>query len=68
MTIVFVHDRWEGSAHDGQVLRNAFTKRFSVSKGKYYLGDAGYELSQEVLTPYIDVRYHLQEQQQSDRQ
>jgi hypothetical protein len=67
MTFVFVHAGWEGSAHDGRVLRDAFTKGFLVPKGKYYFGDAGYASSPEVLTPYRGVRYHPQEQQQSDR-
>jgi hypothetical protein len=52
---------WEGSAHDGRVLQDAFSKNFHVPKGKYYLGDAGYGLSEQVLTPYRGVRYHLRE-------
>jgi hypothetical protein len=29
--------------------------------GKYYLGDAGFSLTEHVLTPYRGVAYHLQE-------
>ncbi len=63
MRFVFVLAGWEGSAHDGRVLKDAFTKGFSVPTGKYYLGDAGYALSSNVLTPYRRVRYHLKEHQ-----
>ena len=55
---------WEGSAHDGRVLADAFTKGFTVPTGKYYLGDAGYGLSDKVLTPYRGTRYHLCEWKQ----
>jgi hypothetical protein len=33
MTFAFVYAGWEGSAHDGQVLKDAFTKGISVLKG-----------------------------------
>jgi hypothetical protein len=52
---------WEGSAHDGQVLQDAFSKDFYVPKGKYYLGDAGYGLSEQILTLYRGVHYRLRE-------
>jgi len=29
--------------------------------GKYYLGDAGFMLKPQILTPYCGVRYHLKE-------
>jgi len=29
--------------------------------GKYYLGDAGFMLKPQILTPYHGVRYHLKE-------
>ena len=29
--------------------------------GKYYLGDAGFMLKPQILTPYRGVRYHLKE-------
>jgi hypothetical protein len=67
MKFSFVLAEWEGSAHDGQVLRDAFSKGFSVPNGKYYLGDAGYALSLEVLTPYCGVHYHLKEGQMAQQ-
>ena len=59
----FVYAGWEGSAHDTRVLDDAFLRgEFSVSPGKYYLGDAGYPNKAPCLTPYRGVRYHLREQ------
>ncbi|KAH9154752.1 hypothetical protein AeRB84_003195 [Aphanomyces euteiches] len=55
----FILAGWEGSAHDGRVLQDAYTKGFAKQQGRYYLGDAGYALSPRVLTPYRGVRYHL---------
>jgi hypothetical protein len=53
---------WEGSAHDGRVLRHALSEDFSVPEDKYYLADAGYPLQKGFLTPFRGVRYHLREQ------
>lgn len=54
---------WEGSAHDGRVLANArILDGFKAPLPYYWLGDAGYSNSDDVLTPYRGVRYHLQEQ------
>ncbi len=59
---------WEGSAHDAQVLSDAqFSKGFTTSPGKYWLGDAGYSPTEFVLTPYRSVRYHLKEHLQAKR-
>jgi len=52
---------WEGSAHDGKVLADALCKGLTTFHGKYYLGDAGYALTEYCLTPYRGVRYHLKE-------
>ena len=65
MYFCFVLSGWEGSAHDRRVYKDALTKRFIVPKAKYYLGDAGYPLSDKCLTPYRGVRYHLREQYQT---
>ncbi|KAH9100740.1 hypothetical protein Ae201684P_006934 [Aphanomyces euteiches] len=56
MRFCFVLAGWEGSAHDGRVLNDAYTKGFEQQSGRYYLGDAGYALSPWVLTPYRGVR------------
>lgn len=61
MYFTFALAGWEGSAHDCTVLRDAFQKGFKIPQGKFYLGDAGYGLSDQVLTPYRGVRYHLKE-------
>ena len=61
-TINYVLAGWEGSAHDSRVLADAFMKGFAIPKGKFYLGDAGYGISPECLTPYRGIRYHLREQ------
>lgn len=52
---------WEGSAHDSRVYDDAKNKGLPLIPGKFYLGDAGYGLSKNVLTPYRGVRYHLRE-------
>lgn len=61
MVIRYVLAGWEGSAHDGRVYIDSLTKGFPLRAGKYYLGDAGYSLSRNVLTPYRGTRYHLKE-------
>lgn len=67
MNFVSVLAGWEGSAHDLMVYKTALEKGFSVPAGKYYLADAGYKSkdSQDLLTPYLKVRYHLKEQAQA---
>ena len=52
---------WEGSAHDGRVLKDARSKGFPTLPGKYFLGDAGYANDVDILAPYRGVRYHLRE-------
>ena len=67
MLFQFVHVGWEGSAHDGRVLRDAIAHGFSTPAGKFRLGDAGYSLSLQLLTPYRGIRYHLKEWMFGDR-
>jgi hypothetical protein len=57
MTFSYVLAGWEGSAHDGRVLADAIEKNLFLPKDKYYLGDAGYALTQYCLTPYRGVRF-----------
>ena len=59
MTFSYVLAGWEGSAHDGDVLRDALGKVFTRYPLKYYLG--GYSLNWYTLVPYRRVRYHLKE-------
>ncbi|KAH9114247.1 hypothetical protein LEN26_013057 [Aphanomyces euteiches] len=53
---------WEGSASDGRVLDDALrAKGLVIPQGKMLLGDAGYGLKENLMTPYRGVRYHLRE-------
>lgn len=54
---------WEGSAHDSRVLNDALSRRdgLKISEGKYYLGDAGYDIRNGIICPYRSVRYRLNE-------
>jgi DDE superfamily endonuclease len=64
MNFVSVLAGWESSAHDLMVYKAALEKELSVPAGKYYLADTGYKSkdSQDLLTPYLEVRYHIKEQ------
>ncbi|CAL1394628.1 unnamed protein product [Linum trigynum] len=55
--------RWEGSAHDGKVLRDALARPngLRVLKGNYYLVDAGYSNCEGFLAPFRGQKYHLKE-------
>nr|XP_027118694.1 protein ALP1-like [Coffea arabica] len=63
MQFIYVLPGWEGSAHDGRVLRNAISRPngFRVPQGCYYLVDAGYCNADGFLAPYRGQRYHLNE-------
>ena len=61
LNFMYILPGWEGSAHDGRVLKDAQMKGFGAPDGKYYLADAGYANSNMLLTPYRGVRYHLRE-------
>ncbi|ETW00614.1 hypothetical protein H310_07185 [Aphanomyces invadans] len=62
LRFVYVLAGWEGAASDGRVLSDALLgKGFEIPEGKMYLGDAGYSLKTNLLTPYRGVRYHLRE-------
>ncbi|SGZ02463.1 BQ5605_C033g11210 [Microbotryum silenes-dioicae] len=51
----------EGSAHDQQAWDWARERDLVIPEGKYYLGNAGFATSEECMTPYRNVRYHLEE-------
>ncbi|XP_042453279.1 protein ALP1-like [Zingiber officinale] len=63
MQFIYVLPGWEGSAHDGRVLRDAISRPtgLKVPQGCYYLVDAGYCNSSGFLAPYRGHRYHLNE-------
>lgn len=58
----------EGSATDAQVLEAALDSGFDIPDGYYYLADAGYPVSDKLLTPYWGVCYHLAEWRRADQQ
>ena len=58
---IYVLAGWEGSAAHSAVLTDALGKGLVIPRGKYYLGDAVYGLSDFCLTPYRGVLYHLRE-------
>ena len=64
---VFAYTGWEGSAIDAQVLESALENGFDIPDGYYYLADAGYSVSEKLLTPYRGVRYHLAEWRRADQ-
>lgn len=66
MAFHYILAGWEGSAHDGMVLKAALGQDFRVPQGKYYLADAGYGNAPNFLVPYRGVRYHLKEWSRSN--
>ncbi|KAL4556449.1 hypothetical protein LXL04_039101 [Taraxacum kok-saghyz] len=61
MQFIYVLPGWEGSAADGRILRSAMLREngLQVSKGNYYLVDAGYTNGEGFLAPFRGQRYHL---------
>ncbi|KAK2451436.1 (-)-isopiperitenol/(-)-carveol dehydrogenase, mitochondrial [Trifolium repens] len=55
--------RWEGYASDSRIIKNALTheNKLKIPQGKYYLVDAGFMLTNGLITPYRGVRYHMKE-------
>src|SRR5262249_49256231 len=51
----------EGSANDARVFEIALGVDLHIPPNKYYLADAGYPASSQLLTPYRSVQYHLAE-------
>ncbi|XP_068486360.1 protein ALP1-like [Phaseolus vulgaris] len=54
---------WEGTASDSRILKDALVRGdpLVIPEGKYYLGDAGFMLKRNIITPYRGLRYHLKE-------
>ncbi|KAK7364679.1 hypothetical protein VNO80_13420 [Phaseolus coccineus] len=63
MKFTYVLAGWEGTASDSRILKDALVRDdpLVIPEGKYYLGDAGFMLKQNIITPYRGVRYHLKE-------
>ncbi|WCJ20880.1 hypothetical protein M5689_003083 [Euphorbia peplus] len=70
MEFIYVLPGWEGSAHDGRILRDAISRPngFKVPKGCYYLCDGGYTNGEGFLAPYRGHLYHLREWNNGPRQ
>jgi hypothetical protein len=51
----------EGSMADGALWTLARGRDLTIPAGKYYLGDAGFALTEDCIVPYRRVRYHLKE-------
>ncbi|PPD90871.1 hypothetical protein GOBAR_DD12175 [Gossypium barbadense] len=70
MQFVYVLPGWEGSVADGQVLRDAISRRHGLQvphvkvDSCYYLVDAGYTNCEGFLAPFRGQRYHLNEWRQ----
>ncbi|KAG6496647.1 hypothetical protein ZIOFF_044517 [Zingiber officinale] len=60
---IYVLPGWEGSAHDGRVLRDAMIRFdcLKVPQGCYYLVDSRYCIADEFLAPFRGQWYHLNE-------
>lgn len=61
LLFTFAFTGWEGSAADARVWADALLTGFTVPQGFYYLADAGFPHCEQLLVPYCNVQYHLQE-------
>nr|XP_043625400.1 uncharacterized protein LOC122596816 [Erigeron canadensis] len=61
MQFIYVLPRWEGSAADGRVLRDALVRPhgLKVPRPGYYLVDAGYTNGEGFLAPYRGQRQEM---------
>ena len=61
LQFVFAYIGWEGLATDAQVYESALTDGLDIPPGKYYLVDAGFPSTNELLIAYHSIKYHLAE-------
>ncbi|GAV58810.1 LOW QUALITY PROTEIN: DDE_4 domain-containing protein, partial [Cephalotus follicularis] len=63
MQFIYTLPRWEGSAANSRVLRDAVNRRnvLKVPHGFYYFVDASYTNCEGFIAPYKSQRYHLNE-------
>lgn len=52
---------WEGSAADSTVVKAAERSGFHITRGRYYLDDAGYANTSNYIASFWGVWYHLRE-------
>ncbi|XP_068501764.1 protein ALP1-like [Phaseolus vulgaris] len=67
MFLVFMEEK---TGQMKMILKNVFVREnpLVIPEGKYYLGDRGFMLKAQVITPYRGVRYHLKEYSQKGPQ
>ncbi|KAF7342628.1 putative nuclease HARBI1-like protein [Mycena sanguinolenta] len=61
MRFVYVMPGYEGTAADGRLLDTARRNGFALPEHRYYLADAGFPNCDLLMTPFLGVRYHLNE-------
>ena len=61
MRFLYVLSGWDGSVADAALYNDAHHHDFWIPPGKYYLADARFALTQQLLIPYRSQRYHLDE-------
>lgn len=58
----YILSSWEGFAYDGRVLVDVIQNQgFIIPEDKYYLANAGYSNSDNIIILYQKKRYHLKE-------
>nr|GEU90746.1 zinc finger MYM-type protein 1 [Tanacetum cinerariifolium] len=69
MQFIYVFPGWEGSAHDGRVLRDAVSRvdGLKIPQGCYYLVDAGYCNAPGFLAPFRELE-QVEEDETEDEQ
>lgn len=69
LRITYVLSGVEGVENDSSVFQLAKSEyRFSIPAGKYVLGDAGYAMGDQVITPHAGHKYHLPAWKKSKRE
>ena len=61
LQFVFTYTGWEGSATNVRLYESALLDGLDIPEGKYYLADAGFPSSNQLLITYRVVYYHLAE-------
>jgi hypothetical protein len=67
MCFTYVLSGWDGSAADAHLYNDARFNDLRIPPHKFYLADAGFALTPELLIPYRAVRYHLDEWRRGGR-
>jgi hypothetical protein len=56
----------EGSINDASLCTQAFARSFRIPEGRYYVADAGFGYRNDMVLPFPNVRYHLQDWRNAD--